>query len=133
MKKNYEKDQLLLTMCFLFIIVEIITIMMCLKLKYQNFSLISVTMITKNYVSSYVDDKDLKVLNNNKKLYINNKKYNYEITSITRKVVKKGKWYHEIIMRINLPKKYNDKDIITIGIFEKKKNIIDIFRNCLEG
>ena len=75
MKKNYEKDQLLLTMCFLFIIFEIITIMMCLKLKYQNFSLISVTMITKNYVSSYVDDKDLKVLNNNKKLYINYHRY----------------------------------------------------------
>lgn len=128
MKKNYEKNQFILSITFLFLLVEIIIFILFMKLEYKSFEVLSSTVITENYLSLYVDSDNLKKLKSNQHFYIENKKYFYEIIDITRKVVKSKKdWYHEMIIRVELPKKYKDKDIVTISLYDKRKKIYTIF------
>lgn len=131
MKKNYEKNQLLLSSTFLFIIIVIILVISLYVISYKEYKIISATVITSNYTSLYVDNDLLKCLQKNHKLYIKNKAYEYEITDITKKVVKnKSKWHHEVIIRLKKLQNYKDKDIITISIYCKRKVIATIFENC---
>ncbi len=128
MKKNYEKSQLILSITFFFLLVEIAIFVLFTKLEYKSFEVLSSTVITENYLSFYVDNMNLKRLTSNKHFYIENKRYFYEIIDITRKMVKsKENWYHEVIVRVELPKKYKDKDIVTISLYGKRKKLYTIF------
>ncbi len=128
MKKNYEKNQLVLSVTFFFLLVEISVFILFTKLEYKSFEVLSSTVITENYLSFYVDNKNLKSLTRNKHLYIENKRYFYEIIDVTRKMVKsKENWYHEVIVRIELPKTYKDKDIVTISLYHRRKKLYTIF------
>lgn len=128
MKKNYEKNQFILSITFLFLLIEIFIFVLFTKIEYKSFERLSSTMITENYLSLYVDSNTLKKLKSNKYFSIENKKYFYEIIDITRKVVKsKNNWYHEVIIRLELPKKYKDKDIVTISLYSRRKKLYTIF------
>lgn len=128
MKKNYEKNQFILSITFFFFVIEIFLFVLFTKLEYKSFERISSTVITENYLSLYVDSNHLKKLKSNKHFYIENKRYVYEMIDVTRKMVKsKNHWYHEVIVRIELPKKYKDKDIITISIYRRRKKLYTIF------
>lgn len=128
MKKNYEKNQFILSITFFFLLVEIFIFILFTKVEYKSFEKLSSTVITKNYLSFYVNSKSLKKLTSNKYFYIENKRYLYEIIEITRKIVKsKDNWYHEVIVRIELPKKYKDKDIVTISLYHRRKKLYTIF------
>ena len=73
MKKNYEKSQLILSITFFFLLVEIAIFVLFTKLEYKSFEVLSSTVITENYLSFYVDNKNLKRLTSNKHFYIENK------------------------------------------------------------
>lgn len=128
MKKNYEKNQLILSIAFFFFLIEVVVVVLFFKLEYKKFDVLSATVITENYLSLYVDSYHLQKLKSNQHFYLENKKYFYEVIDVTRKIVKnKKKWYHEVIIRIELPKKYKDKDIVTISLYDRRKKIYTIF------
>lgn len=128
--KNYEKNQFIFSITFLFLILKIVVFLFLYRSDYKQFNVLSSTVITENYISLYVDKKDLKDLKRNPYFYIENKKYHYEIIDITRKVVKnKNKWYHEVILFVKLPKKYKDKDIVTLSLYCNRKRLYTIFES----
>ena len=91
--------------------------------EYKEFNLIHLN--TSKY-ELIVNKKDLELLNNNKVIYINNKKYKYKIIEVNRDIINRDdKKYSEV--KISLDKSINE-DIIVSYIFYKNNRLIDIFR-----
>ena len=133
MKKNYENNQLLFSLIFIFLMVELLIIFCFLKISYRTYNTLSMLIITDDYIKGYVNTDSLKKLNNSKYLYLDNKKYKYEIISTNRKVLKKdNEWNHEIIINLDLNNKYKDNDIIVISIYSQREKLYNIFKACWE-
>ena len=91
--------------------------------EYKEFNLIHLN--NKKY-ELIVNKKDLELLNNNKVIYINNRKYKYKIIEVNRDIIKRDdKKYSEV--KISLDKSINE-DIIVSYIFYKNNRLIDIFK-----
>ena len=91
--------------------------------EYKEFNLIH---LNNNKYELIVNKKDLELLNNNKVIYINNRKYRYKIIEVNRDIIKRDdKKYSEV--KISLDKSINE-DIIVSYIFYKNNRLIDIFR-----
>lgn len=133
MKKNYENNQLLFSLIFVFLIIEVLIITCFLKISYRTYNTLSMIIITDNYIKGYVNNNELRKLNNSKYLYLDNKKYKFKLISTNRKVLKKdNKWYHEVIINLNLSNKYKDNDMIVVSIYSKKEKLYNIFKVCWE-
>lgn len=131
MKKMYEKDQLLLSISFLFLVIEVIISFSFLFRNIRTYQTFQGVVISDNYFKSYIDNETLSTLKAVNSIYIHNKKYSYEIIEIQRKVLKKeGKWYHGVLIRCSFPKKYHENDSLTITYQTKKDKIYTIFRSC---
>ena len=90
--------------------------------EYKEFNLIH---LNNNKYELIVNKNDLRLLTNNKTIYINNKKYKYKIIEVNRDVIDREKIkYSEI--KISLDKSIN-KDIIVSYVFYKNNRLIDIF------
>lgn len=131
MKKIYEKDQLLIFTTFFFIILEIFSLIhFCFK-NFRTFEMIQGVVVSDGYFKSYVDSDTIKRIASVKKVYIDNKKYLYKITNVERKVLKKNnKWYHEILVRCKIPRKYLEGDVVSITYEGNKKKLYYIFNSC---
>ena len=131
MKNIYEKDQLLIFTSFFFIVIELFCfINLCFK-NFRTFEMIQGVVVSDNYFKSYVDSKTIKKLKSIKFVYIDNKKYSFEIINIERKVLRKNKsWYHEILVRCKFPKEYVENDAVTITYESNKKKLYYIFNSC---
>lgn len=131
MKKNYEKDQLVIAVSFIFIIIFFVFLSRLFNIRYRTYRLIDSIVINENYLELIINNNDYKLLKSSKYLYIDNKRLKREITSVERNVIKKNKDnFHEVIIRVKVPNKYKDNDVITISIFDKKTEIINIFKSC---
>ncbi|MBR2711858.1 MAG: hypothetical protein IKE89_05230 [Bacilli bacterium] len=90
--------------------------------EYKEFNLIH---LNNNKYELIVNINDLRLLTNNKTIYINNKKYKYKIIEVNRDVIDREKIkYNEV--KISLDKSINE-DIIVSYIFYKNNRLIDIF------
>ena len=90
--------------------------------EYKEFNLIH---LNNNKYELIVNKNDLRLLTNNKTIYINNKKYKYKIIEVNRDVIDREKIkYSEV--KISLDKSIN-KDIIVSYVFYKNNRLIDIF------
>ena len=90
--------------------------------EYKEFNLIH---LNNNKYELIVNKNDLRLLTNNKTIYINNKKYRYKIIEVNRDVIDREKIkYSEV--KISLDKSIN-KDIIVSYVFYKNNRLIDIF------
>ena len=122
MRNNFN----VISIFILFIIgLFILLIISCnYKIKeYKEFNLIHLN--NKKY-ELIVNKKDLELLNNNKVIYINNRKYKYKIIEVNRDIIKRDdKKYSEV--KISLDKSINE-DIIVSYIFYKNNRLIDIFK-----
>ena len=121
MRNNFN----VISVFILFIIgIFILLIFSCnYKIKeYKEFNLIH---LNNNKYELIVNKNDLRLLTNNKTIYINNKKYKYKIIEVNRDVIDREKIkYSEI--KISLDKSIN-KDIIVSYVFYKNNRLIDIF------
>ena len=134
MKKNYEKNEILITAIFIFIVSELIVSLAFYSRCYRTFKTINGIVVTNNYIKTYVDDKMLENLIKSKCFYLENKRINYKIINIERKVMRQNDtWYHEVLIRFNIPKKYKDNDSMTISIYGEKEKIYNIFIKCWES
>lgn len=90
--------------------------------EYKEFNLIH---LNNNKYELIVNKNDLRLLTNNKTIYINNKKYRYKIIEVNRDVIDREKIkYNEV--KISLDKSINE-DIIVSYVFYKNNRLIDIF------
>ena len=90
--------------------------------EYKEFNLIH---LNNNKYELIVNINDLRLLTNNKTIYINNKKYRYKIIEVNRDVIDREKIkYNEV--KISLDKSINE-DIIVSYVFYKNNRLIDIF------
>ena len=131
MKRIYEKDQLLIFTTFLFIILELFFFINFCFRDFRTFEMVQGIVVSDGYFKSYVDSKTIKKMKSIRRVYIDNKKYSFEIIDIERKVLKKDKrWYHEILVRCKFPKKYLENDAVTITYESNKKKLYYIFNSC---
>ena len=101
MKKNYEKNQLIITMTFLFLVIFIILLINLFKHRYRTYKNINSIVVTENYLELIINSNDLKLLNSSNYLYIDNKKKKREIISIEKDVLKRNNiTYHDVIIRV---------------------------------
>ena len=131
MKKNYEKNQLIITMTFLFIVIFIILLINLFKHRYRTYKSINSIVVTENYLELIINSNDLKLLNSSNYLYIDNKKKKREIISIEKDVLKRDNiTYHDVIIRVKFPNKYKDNDYVKLTIYNKKEKLFSIFKSC---
>lgn len=131
MKKNYEKNQLIITMSFLLIVIFIIILINLFKHRYRTYKNINSIVVTENYLELIINSNDLKLLNSSNYLYIDNKKKKREIISIEKDVLKRNNvTYHDVIIRVKFPNKYKDNDYVKLTIYDKKEKLFSIFKSC---
>lgn len=134
MKKNYEYNGLLVFVILLYILVVIFVILTYFTKTYRSYNLISVIVVTDNYVKTYVDNKTFKKLKSTSRFYIDDKIYDYEIIEIEKNVMKrKNINYHEVLLKTKFPSKYKDNDSIEVSIYSNKKKIYSMFKKCWES
>ncbi len=134
MKKNYEYNGLLVFVILLYILVVIFVILTYFTKTYRSYNLISVIVVTDNYVKTYVDNKTFKKLKSTSRFYIDDKIYDYEIIEIEKNVMKrKNINYHEVLLKTKFPNKYKDNDSIDVSIYGNKKKVYSMFKKCWES
>lgn len=131
MKKNYERNQFIITITFLFIIILVILIINIFKFRYRTYKTINSIVVTDNYLEIIINSEDLKLLNSSNYLYIDNKRQKREIISIEKNIMNKDKvTYHDVIIKVKFPKSYRDNDYIKLTLYNKKKRLFNIFKSC---
>ncbi len=91
--------------------------------EYKEFNLIH---LNNNKYELIVNKKDLELLNSNKNIYINNKKYRYKIIEVNRNIISRDdKKYNDL--KLELDKSINE-DIVVSYIFYRDNRLINIFK-----
>ena len=122
MKNNFN----VISIFIIFIIGLFILLIISCNYKINEYKEFNLIHLNNNKYELIVNRKDLELLNNNKVIYINNRKYRYKIIEVNRDIIKRDdKKYSEV--KISLDKSING-DIIVSYIFYKNNRLIDIFR-----
>ena len=122
MRNNFN----VISIFVLFIIGLIILLIISCNYKIKEYKEFNLIHLNNNKYELIVNKKDLELLNNNKVIYINNRKYKYKIIEVNRDIIKRDdKKYSEV--KISLDKSINE-DIIVSYIFYKNNRLIDIFK-----
>ncbi len=122
MKNNFN----VISIFIIFIIGLFILLIISCNYKIKEYKEFNLIHLNNNKYELIVNKKDLELLNNNKVIYINNRKYRYKIIEVNRDIIKRDdKKYSEV--KISLDKSINE-DIIVSYIFYKNNRLIDIFR-----
>ena len=131
MKKTYEKDELIIITTFVFLIVVLILLLNLFSIRYRTYKVVDAIVINDKHIEVILMEEEYKLLKNSHYLYIDNKRYKKEITFVEKNVLKRNKkYYHEIILRVKLPNKYKDNDVLRITIYNNKEKVINIFKSC---
>lgn len=130
MKKNYEKNQLIISISFIFILLCSSFLIHIFTYRYRSYQVLDSILISKNYIKLMTTTKQLTLLKRSNFILIDNTKRKMEITHIQRNVLKRKEFYHDVIIRVKTPKKYHDGDYIKVTIYDKKRRMIHIFKSC---
>ena len=122
MRNNFN----VISIFILFIIGLFILLIISCNYKIKEYKEFNLIHLNNNKYELIVNKKELELLNNNKVIYINNRKYKYKIIEVNRDIIKRDdKKYSEV--KISLDKSINE-DIIVSYIFYKNNRLIDIFK-----
>ncbi len=126
--KKYKKYRLLFFFNFVTIICFLITLFYFSVNKYNKYIKLNYIYALNDEIKLIVGDKELKIIEKNKYIYLNSKKYPLEIVSITRNIYKNNnKYYNELILKIKDVKLNNNP---SISILSNKKSYITMFKSC---
>lgn len=75
-----------------------------------------------------VNNQEYQLLLQNSTLYLDHKKYSYEIIEVQRNVLHRNEYYHSVLLKYFGNKKRKVNDIASIHIFQKKEKFITIFQ-----
>ena len=118
----------LITTIFIIILIVGFTFCFYYEENYQNTGV----GIKNSYMETLVDIEDISKITNNKKIVINNKKYNYDILKIDSNPQKiSNKLYQIVTLKIN--KKIIENEYISYIIPTKKINFYNYIKNKLKG
>ena len=121
MRNNFN----VISIFILFIIGLFILLIISCNYKIKEYKEFNLIHLNNNKYELIVNKNDLRLLTNNKTIYINNKKYRYKIIEVNRDVIDREKIkYNEV--KISLDKSINE-DIIVSYVFYKNNRLIDIF------
>lgn len=125
--KIYKRYKLLFIINCFTIIVFLSSIVYFKVTKYNDYLKINANYIKKNQVRIVVEDKLFKKIEKNPYVYVNTKKKQIKIVSITKNIYReKKKSYHEVFLNLDLERKGN----IELSILNKKKEFITMFKEC---
>ncbi|MCI8346949.1 MAG: hypothetical protein HFJ12_03255 [Bacilli bacterium] len=130
MKKNYEKNQLIISISFIFIILCTLFLTHIFTYRYRSYQVLDSILISKNYIKLMITTKELTLLKKSNFILIDNTKRKIEITHVQRNVLKRKVSYHDVIIRVKTPKKYHDGDYMKVTVYEQKRRMIHIFKSC---
>lgn len=111
---------------YILLIITILFFVFIIIYPYQNIS--TYKLIVDNSYKLIVDDNFFPIKNNY--LYINNKKYNYNVAEISEQKIIDNKIYYELKIDINLKV---DTNIIPVIIKRGKTTLFNKFVNNLKG
>jgi hypothetical protein len=132
--RNYEKQELIILILIVLIIIEIISIVFLLNYKVYDYKKLTGIITNKNIVTLIVDNKEKKLLNSNKKIYLNNKELKYKIIEDKGYIVKKNNnKYYEILINIKTPRNKKINDYVELSIKNKKISFIKLLKKIGEG
>lgn len=125
--RNYEKRIGILSITIVFLIIVVLVICFMSFYKIPSYLTIQGVFTNDNVIEVMLDKNTTKVLYRNSNLYIDNKKYKFNIRgTITDALTKDSKKYN--ISYIECSKnKYKDKDIVELVLFREKVSLIKVF------
>lgn len=124
MKNNYENFIYIKYLLFIFILLECLVLFSLFNIKINKYKVLNGIVIDKNRVEIVIKHSDKKLFDSNKNIYIDNKKYSYNIDLITKNVVNN---YDSIIVELKTGK-CKKNDVIKISILDYRVSLIDIFK-----
>ena len=117
MKKKYEKNKLIIIICFIFFIIIFLFLLFIFNKKIVVYKNISGVVFSDNIVTFLVDDSELKLFSKNKVFYFCGKRKKIKIKEINKDVLKRnGKNYHYVYLEVKIPKTYTVNDMFNISI-----------------
>lgn len=127
MRELYMRNNFNVISIFIIFIIDLFVLFIFsynYKIKeYKEFNLIH---LNNNKYELIVNKKDLELLNSNKNIYINNKKYRYKIIEVNRNIISRDdKKYNDV--KLELDKSINE-DIVVSYIFYRDNRLINIFK-----
>lgn len=127
MRELYMRNNFNVISIFIIFIIDLFVLFIFsynYKIKeYKEFNLIH---LNNNKYELIVNKKDLELLNSNKNIYINNKKYRYKIVEVNRNIISRDdKKYNDV--KLELDKSINE-DIVVSYIFYRDNRLINIFK-----
>lgn len=132
--RNYEKKDLIIVLIIIFFVLEIIGVYYLIKDREYTYYKISGVVSNKNLVTFIVDKKERQILYKSQTIYLDNKKFKYEIKENRGVILKKNnKKYYEVLLKIKLPKNKKTTDVLEFSIKNKKKRLIEIIKNIWKG
>lgn len=126
--KNYEKYLLLtISASFSFCIVFLLLIVFW-NVKISIYQLYQGVFVDDTKMQFLVNNQEYKLLLQNSTLYLDHKKYSYEIIEVQKNVLRRKEYYHSVLLKYSGNKKRKVNDIASISIFQKKEKFITIFQ-----
>jgi len=130
--RNYEKNELIIIFIIIIFILEIFLMIFLYKYRVYEYKNITGIVSKKNIVTLIITKEEMKLLNKNKKIYIDNKYLNYTIIEDRGYLLSKNKKkYYEIIIKVKIKKDINE--VVDISIKDKKIRIIKLLKDIWEG
>lgn len=134
MKKNYDNFNKCFILLFIFFVYFSFLFIFLFNKKLIIFKVFSGVVFDNNNVLLVLSDKELKIFNKNKKLYINNKSYVFNISKIDNDVLERnGDKYNNVFIEVNLPNMYKVGDVFNLTIMNDRKNLFRIFNVIWDG
>lgn len=131
MKLKYECNQFVISIIVIFIIMELYFIIYMYSNKVRIYKITNSVVKSDKLIELVVNDQELKSLSSYKYIYIDNKRYLKNQNSLTKNILRRNsKYYHQLVLELELEKKYKVNDVIMITIYDKKEKIISIFKTC---
>lgn len=133
-QKKYEEKSLISFIFIIIIILETISLIICIKTYQFTYKKITGIVIKKDLLLAIVDKKERKLLYDNKKIYVNDKYIMFKIEEDKGIILKKNnKKYYELIISTKISKSLKANDSIDISIKDKKISMIKLLRKLKEG
>lgn len=122
MKNKYEEFNVVIFFLILTFILEIILFISLINMKLSTYKVFSGVKGNDNCINVLVNEKELDILRDNKRLFYKNKYHDYEIESVDRESI-------DNYIMVTLKSKINSKkSIVDISVLDKKISVIKIFK-----
>lgn len=131
--RNYEKRSFILILILILLIFVILFCCLLLVYKIPKYYLINGVVFKDNVVEVIVTDEELKLFYKNKYIYINNKKYSYDISNVILDVlIQDRKKYNLIYINCEL-RNEKENDIVEMTIKKENIKLFRIFETIWES